>query len=98
MGDTVTERSRNHLYAIVGLIIGLLLAVPVSYLFQSELPAAHQGMGNYISTFTGVVTNKSLMGVALVTIGVLGIVGFLFGLFVAGIISGLNDAKASARK
>lgn len=99
MGENSAERSRNLRYGIICAVIGLLVGVPVSYFFQSGLPDALQGLGGYISNFKVVFSDKQAFSgdhyaiTALLTIAILGVSGFLAGLFVAGIVSGLKEAR-----
>lgn len=90
MDDNSAEKSRNRWFGITCAILGLLVGVPTSYLFQSEM--SQHGIGQYLARFE-FFSDKTVAWISLGTIVSLGLAGFLFGLFVSGIVSGLKESK-----
>src|SRR5579871_879682 len=91
MDNNVAEKSRNRWFGIVCAILGLLIGAPASYLFQEE--SEKHGIGAYLGSFGAAVTGSGTRMIALATLAGFALAGFLVGLFVAGIVSGLKESK-----
>jgi hypothetical protein len=93
MDDNVAEKSRNRWFGIVCAILGLLVGAPASYLFQDE--SEKHGISAYLANLGTVVLKRDTASLtALATLAGFALAGFLIGLFVAGIVSGLKESKA----
>lgn len=66
---------------IVGLFVGFLLGVPVSYFFQSEMIRAKLTLGSYLGHLPQLLSNypKDMIPPVLLSCAVLGFIGWLVG-------------------
>lgn len=92
MDDKTAEKSRNLWYGIICAILGLLVGLPASYLFQAD--SDQHGIGNYLSKLGEFFTNRNMGLIAMATMASLALTGFLFGLVVSGFMSGLKELKS----